>query len=129
MYGEVKIVGRAMPMPFGFELGLKDSGVGEGELVYEMDEHVSAEAQAIETEAVYRPKIGNAREIAECVARIKNGSLSIESAAKICRVSCTTSRRRVAQARLKIRKLYNQLVFATDKSLQFIRFVCAEDVP
>lgn len=50
MYGEVKIVGRAMPMPFGCELGLKDSGVGEGELVYEMDEHVSAEAQAIETQ-------------------------------------------------------------------------------
>ena len=32
-------------------------------------------------------------------------------------------------ARLKIRKLYNQLVFATAKSLQFIRFVRAEDVP
>ena len=31
-------------------------------------------------------------------------------------------------ARLKIRKLYNQLVFATAKSLQFIRFVRAEEV-
>ena len=37
-----------------------------------------------------RPKIGNAGEIAECVARIKSGNLSVENAAKICHVSCTT---------------------------------------
>lgn len=43
MYGEVKIVGRAMPMPLGCELGVKASGVAEGDLVYEMDEPVSAE--------------------------------------------------------------------------------------
>lgn len=45
-----------------------------------------------------RPKIGNPEEIAECVARIKSGSLSIESAAKICRVSSTTIRRRISQS-------------------------------
>lgn len=53
MYGEVKIVGRAMPRPFGCELGLKDSGVVEGDLVYEMDEPVSVEGKAIEGETVY----------------------------------------------------------------------------
>ena len=40
MYGEAKIVGRAVPMPWGCELGVKASGVTEGELVYEMDESV-----------------------------------------------------------------------------------------
>lgn len=53
MYGEVKIVGRAVPMPLGCALGVKDSGVTEGELVYEMDESVSAEKKAIEGEGVY----------------------------------------------------------------------------
>lgn len=52
MYGEVKIVGRAVPMPLGCALGVKDSG-SEGELVYEMDESVSAEKKAIEGEGVY----------------------------------------------------------------------------
>lgn len=44
-----------------------------------------------------RPMIGNAKEIAMCVERIKNGELSIGAAAKICRVSCTTIRRRIMQ--------------------------------
>ena len=53
MYGDVKIVGRAMPMPLGCELGVKASGVAEGDLVYEMDESVSAGEKAIDGEVAY----------------------------------------------------------------------------
>ena len=53
MYGEAKIVGRAMPRPFGCELGLKDSGVVEGDLVYELDEPESPEDKPIDGEAVF----------------------------------------------------------------------------
>ena len=45
-----------------------------------------------------RPKVGNADEIAMCLERIRAGELSIESAAKICRVSSTTIRRRKRQS-------------------------------
>ena len=39
MSGDVKIVGRAIPMPFGeYELGVKGNAPADGELVYEMDE-------------------------------------------------------------------------------------------
>lgn len=39
MGGDVKIVGRAIPMPFGeYELGVKGNASADGELVYEMDE-------------------------------------------------------------------------------------------
>lgn len=44
-----------------------------------------------------RPEVGNAEEIARCVERIKDGGLSIGTAAKICRVSSTTIRRRINQ--------------------------------
>ena len=53
MYGAVKIVGRAMPRPFGCELGLKDSGVVEGDLVYELDEPESPEDKPIDGETVF----------------------------------------------------------------------------
>ena len=42
-----------------------------------------------------RPEVGNAKEIAKCVNDIRNGKLSIEDAAKLCRVSRTTIRRRI----------------------------------
>ena len=44
-----------------------------------------------------RPKVGNADEIAMCLERIRAGEQSIASAAKICRVSPTTIRRRIRQ--------------------------------
>ena len=45
-----------------------------------------------------RPKVGNASEIAMCFERIRSGELSIESAARICRVSPSTIRRRIRQS-------------------------------
>ena len=45
-----------------------------------------------------RPKVGQTEVIAKCLARIRNNELSIETAAEICHVSCTTIRRRVAQS-------------------------------
>ena len=44
-----------------------------------------------------RPKIGDAAQISTTLARIRNRELSIESAARICRVSPTTIRRRMKQ--------------------------------
>ena len=49
-----------------------------------------------------RPKIGDNVEIAKTLTRIKTGGLSIEAAAKICRVSPTTIRRRMKQTNSKI---------------------------
>ena len=42
-----------------------------------------------------RPRVGRDSEIAECVTRIKAGDMSIGTAAKICKVSPTTIRRRM----------------------------------
>lgn len=49
-----------------------------------------------------RPQIGDDVEIAKNMTRIKSGELSVESAAKICRVSPTTIRRRMKQKVSKI---------------------------
>ena len=42
-----------------------------------------------------RPKIGKADEIAKCVAKVKDGLLTVKSAAEICHVSRATIRRRM----------------------------------
>lgn len=42
-----------------------------------------------------RPKIGKADEIADCIAKIKDGLLTVKSAAEICHVSRATIRRRM----------------------------------
>ena len=44
-----------------------------------------------------RPKVGDADEIATCIKRVRAKELSVDSAAKICRVSTTTIRRRMNQ--------------------------------
>ena len=44
-----------------------------------------------------RPQIGDTAQIAMALARIRSRELSVESAAKICRVSPTTIRRRMKQ--------------------------------
>ena len=49
-----------------------------------------------------RPRIGDTAQIAMALAQVRNGELSIESAAKICRVSPTTIRRRMKQTDSKI---------------------------